>query len=179
VTIGICGTGKMGSAMAERLLDEGETLAVWNRTTSRAEPLVARGAERVASPAALVGGCDVVIVMLLDDAALAAAYEGDEGLLSTDLAGTLIVDMSTVRPDTSAGCAAKVVAAGGAFLECPVGGTVAPARSGKLLGMAGGSPADYERARPVLERLCRRVELVGDVGAGAAMKLAISPLRGM
>jgi 3-hydroxyisobutyrate dehydrogenase len=67
-----------------------------------------------------------------------------------------------------------VRAAGGAYVECPVGGTTGPARAGKLLGLAGAEAADLERARPVLDRLCRRVEHVGPVGAGAAMKLAVN-----
>ena len=112
--------------------------------------------------------------MLIDDAALAEVYQGAEGLLGAALAGKSIVEMSTVRPDTVVVLAKKVRDAGGAFLECPVGGTIAPARSGKLLGMAGGDPADFERARPVLEKLCRRVELMGGVGTGAAMKLAVN-----
>jgi len=174
VKIGICGTGKMGSAMAERLMEEGQSVTVWNRTEARAEPLRALGAGWSVSPAALASECDLVIVMLIDDAALEVAYGGEAGLLSGDLSGTLVVDMSTVRPDTAVGFAGRVRAAGGAFLECPVGGTVAPARTGKLLGMAGGEAADFERAREVLDRLCRRVEHVGGVGAGAAMKLAIN-----
>lgn len=174
MTVGICGTGKMGAAMAERLMDEGEPLAVWNRTRIRAQPLAERGATVADTPAALAARCDTIIVMLFDDDAVSAAYGGADGLLSADLGGRLVVDMSTVRPDTAKAMAEKVRAAGGAFVECPVGGTVAPARSGKLLGMAGGEAGDVARARPLLDKLCRRVEHVGDAGAGAAMKLAIN-----
>ncbi len=98
---------------------------------------------------------------------------GADGLLSA-ASGKLFVEMSTVRPDNQVALAAAVRAAGGAFVECPVGGTTGPARAGKLLGLVGGEAADLDRARPVLERLCRRVEHVGPVGAGAAMKLAIN-----
>lgn len=59
-------------------------------------------------------------------------------------------------------------------MECPVGGTIGPARSGQLLGLAGGETADVERARPVLEKLCRRIEQMGRIGAGASIKLAIN-----
>jgi 3-hydroxyisobutyrate dehydrogenase len=174
MTIGICGTGKMGSAIAERLMDEGETVTVWNRTRERAQALLERGAGLADSPAALAGECDAVIVMLLDDAALHAVYEGEGGLLAAAPAGRLIVEMSTVRPATVAALAQKVRATGASFVECPVGGTVAPARAGKLLGMAGGSAEDVARARSLLEKLCRRVEHVGAPGCGAAMKLAIN-----
>ena len=174
MTIGICGTGKMGSAMAQRLLEGGEALAVWNRTTSRAQPLIELGATLAASPAELAILCETVIVMLIDDAALHAVYDGEDGLLSGDLGNTLIIEMSTVLPKTTQELADKVRAAGGALVECPVGGTIMPALKGQLLGMIGGAADDAARARPVLEKLCRRADHVGPVGAGAAMKLAIN-----
>lgn len=174
MTIGICGTGKMGAAMAERLLDVGETLAVWNRTASRAQPLVDRGAALAANPTELAAACETVIVMLIDDAALHAVYESADGLLSGDLGNTLIIEMSTVLPKTTQELAAKVHTAGGAFVECPVGGTIMPALKGQLLGMIGGEADAVARARPVLAQLCRRAEHVGPAGAGATMKLAIN-----
>jgi len=82
--------------------------------------------------------------------------------------------MSTVRPETERALAAQLQARGAAMMDCPVGGTTGPAREGKLLGFVGGEAADLERARPVLEILCRRIEHVGPVGAGASLKLAIN-----
>ncbi|MGE0255350.1 MAG: NAD(P)-dependent oxidoreductase [Alphaproteobacteria bacterium] len=174
MAVGLCGTGKMGAAMAERLLDGGETLTVWNRTRGRTAPLAARGAAVADSPAAVARACDTIITMLIDDDALAAVYEGADGLLAAPPAGRLLVDMSTVRGATTERLAAKVRAAGGAFVACPVGGTVPPARNGQLIGMAGGEAADVARARPLLEKLCRRVDHVGPVAAAAAMKLALN-----
>ncbi len=174
MTIGICGTGKMGAAMAARLIEVGESVAVWNRTESRAQPLVDQGAELAASPAELIAACETVIVMLINDTAVQAVYQDANGLLSADLGNTLIIEMSTLLPKTTQELAETVRTAGGAFVECPVGGTVMPARQGQLLGMVGGAADDFTRARPVLEHLCRRVDLVGPVGAGAAMKLAIN-----
>ena len=172
--VGICGTGKMGSAIAERLMEEGREVSVWNRTAERAQPLLDQGAEFAGSPAALAAGCDTVISMVIDDDAVAAVYEGDGGLVSADLGGTLIIEMSTIRPETSERVAAGVREAGGRFVECPVGGSVQPARNGQLLGLAGGEAADVDAARPVLEQLCRRLDHVGPVGAGTAMKLAVN-----
>lgn len=82
--------------------------------------------------------------------------------------------MSTVRPETERALAAKVREKGAALIDCPVGGTVGPALSGKLFGFVGGETADVARAKPVLDQICRRVEHVGAVGAGASMKLAIN-----
>lgn len=172
--VGICGTGKMGSAIAERLMEDGHQVSVWNRTRERAQPLLDQGAEFADSPAALAASCDTVISIVIDDDAIAAVYEGAGGLLSATLDGTLIIDMSTIRPQTSERVAAGVREAGGRFVECPVGGSVTPARNGQLLGLVGGEAADVEAARPLLDQLCRRLDHVGPVGAGAAMKLAVN-----
>lgn len=172
--IGLCGAGRMGIAMGERLIEKKHTLAVWNRTARKAKPLVDAGATRVATPGALFGEAGLVIAITIDDKAAKAVYEGKDGILSADLKGKLVVEMSTLMPETNRRLEKLVRDKGGAFLECPVGGSVAPARQGNLLGMAGGTPAAWKRAKPVLEQLCRKVERVGPVGAGTTMKLAIN-----
>ena len=172
--IGLAGTGKMGSAIARRLLGCGHAVQVWNRTATRAQPLLDAGATAAATPRALLQGCEVVITMLTDEAALDGVYGGPEGLLAGPLGGKLLIDMSTVGPAKPLAVGACVVAAGGRFLECPVGGSVGPAAEGKLLGFVGGTADDLASARELLGQLCRRVEHVGSWGAGATMKLAIN-----
>jgi 3-hydroxyisobutyrate dehydrogenase len=117
---------------------------------------------------------EAVVTILTNRDAQTAVYEGPSGLLAGDARGKLFIDMSTVQPHEAAALAEKVRTKGGMFVECPVGGTVGPARQGKLLGVAGAANEDFERARPLLEQMCRRVELVGPVGAGASMKLALN-----
>jgi 3-hydroxyisobutyrate dehydrogenase len=112
--------------------------------------------------------------VLTDAAAIDATYHGSNGLLAGEVRGKLFIDMSTVRPETEKALAAEVGAIGAALIECPVGGTVGPAKEGKLFGFVGGETSDVERARPILDDLCRRVEHVGAVGAGASVKLAIN-----
>ena len=172
--IGLIGLGRMGSAVAERLMEVGHDLVVWNRTAGKAQPLADKGARVADSPAALASEVEALITMLTDAAAQDAVYRGPDGVLSADLSGRLVIEMSTVRPDDQVALAEAVRAAGGAYVECPVGGTTAPARTGKLIGLAAGDDADVARARPILDQLCRRVEHVGPVGAGASMKLAIN-----
>jgi 3-hydroxyisobutyrate dehydrogenase len=172
--IGIAGTGRMGAAMAARLLDEGFEVALWNRTPEKANDLVATGAVLCPTPRALVENVDVVITTLTDAAALEAVYSGENGLLSADLGSTLFIEMSTVRPQKQQALEGLVRAKGGVFVECPVGGTTKPAREGKLFGFVGGEVENVARAMPVLEKLCRRIEHVGPVGAGSSMKLAIN-----
>ena len=172
--IGVCGTGRMGSSIAQRLMSVGHEVGVWNRDSAKTKPLVDAGAKPFASPAEIAEGCEVVIVMLLNDAATEAVYRGPNGLLKAKLAGKLVIDMSTVRPDTMISVGTAVAKLGGAFVECPVGGSKVPAREGKLFGLVGGANADVARAMPLLEQLCRRIEHVGPLGAGATMKLAVN-----
>src|SRR6202048_783538 len=161
--IGVCGTGRMGSSIAQRLMSVGHEVGVWNRNSAKAKPLIDAGAKLFASPAELVGGCEVVIVMLLNDAATEAVYRGPNGILQAKLAGKLVIDMSTVRPDTMKSNGSSVLQQGAAFVECPVGGSTGPAKEGKLLGLVGGAKADVARAVPVLEQLCRRIEPLGEL----------------
>ncbi len=172
--IGVCGTGRMGSSIAQRLMSVGHEVGVWNCDSAKTKPLVDSGAKLFASPAELAEGCDVVIAMLLNDAATEAVYRGRNGLLKAKLAGKLVIDMSTVRPDTMISVGTAVAQLGAAFVECPVGGSKVPAREGKLFGLVGGANADVARAMPLLEQLCRRIEHVGPLGAGATMKLAVN-----
>ena len=172
--IGIAGLGRMGAAMAARLKEAGHTVMGWNRSAAKAKPLAAEGIAIAETPAALAARAEAVITILTDAAAIDAVYGGPAGLLSAPVDGKLFIEMSTVRPDTEVALAAKVRAKGAAFVECPVGGTVGPARQGKLIGLMGGEGADAARARTILEQLCRRLEHVGTVGAGATMKLAIN-----
>jgi len=172
--IGFAGTGRMGSAMVRRLIDSGHTLTVWNRSAEKLAPLAEAGAKIAATPKALAEGSEAIITMLSNAEAIERLFGGADGFLAGNVKGKLFIEMSTVRPETEVALDAKVKAAGAALVECPVGGTTGPAREGKLFGFAGGAEADVARALPVLQQLCRRVEHVGKVGAGASMKLAIN-----
>ena len=172
--IGVAGLGKMGSAIAQRLIEVGHDLTVWNRSLEKARPFANAGAKVAANPADVARNGQTVITILTDAAAIDAVYGGPAGLLAGDVTGKLFIEMSTVAPATETALAEKVRAKGAALVECPVGGTTGPARQGKLIGLMGGEPADIERARPILEQLCRRLEHCGPVGAGAVMKLTIN-----
>jgi 3-hydroxyisobutyrate dehydrogenase len=164
----------MGAAMVARLLDQGQRPVVWNRDPDKIKPLVAKGARAAPTPAAVAAQSDIVLSILLDEPAVRAVYEGKDGLFSGDIKGKLFVEMSTVAPTLPQELARTARAKGAGFLECPVGGTVGPAREGRLIGLAGGEAADFARAKPILDLLCRKVDHVGPNGAGSAMKLAIN-----
>jgi 3-hydroxyisobutyrate dehydrogenase len=172
--IGICGTGRMGTAMAERLIGEGHQVSVWNRSRERAQTARELGAQWADSPATMVGATDAIIVIVADEVAALDLYQRPDGFAAGDMGGQLVIEMSTVTPSAAGNLAQIVEGVGGSFVECPVSGTVQPAREGKLLGFAGGIAEAVARAGPVLNLLCRRHEHVGPVGAGAAMKLAVN-----
>jgi 3-hydroxyisobutyrate dehydrogenase len=174
MNIGIIGTGRMGAAIAGRLLASGFAVTVWNRTAAKAKPLAEAGATVATTAADLVRGCDIAISILTDAAAIDGAYAGRGGALEGAGAGKLFIEMSTVRPETEVALEKNVRGKAAAMVDCPVGGSVGPAKEGKLFGFVGGAADDVARARPVLEKICRRVEHVGPVGAGARMKLAIN-----
>jgi 3-hydroxyisobutyrate dehydrogenase len=170
--LGVAGIGKMGAAVAARLIEVGHDVTVWNRTPEKAKAVT--GASVVASPAELAQKSEAVLSILTDAPALDAVYNGRSGLLDGNVAGKLFIDMSTVLPATETALARAVRAKGAAFAECPVGGSTGPARQGKLIGLMGAEPADAARARPILEQLCRRLEHAGPVGSGAVLKFTIN-----
>lgn len=165
--VGIAGIGKMGAAIASRLAGVGHEMMVWNRSADKAR---ATGLKVAADPAELASQSEIIVSILADAAAVNEVYDR----MLPAAKGKLFIEMSTVRPEVFKDLAARVRKAGGAFVECPVGGTVGPAKEGKLFGFVGGADADVARARPLLGQMCRRVEHVGPAGAGASMKLAIN-----
>jgi 3-hydroxyisobutyrate dehydrogenase len=122
----------------------------------------------------LAESVDVVLTLLTNEAALDDVYSGPEGLLSGAVGRKIFIDMSTVKPSKPKEMALRVNAVGAVFLECPVGGSVGPAKEGKLLGFVGGDAADVEKVKPLLDQLCKRVEHVGAHGAGSTVKLAVN-----
>ena len=176
-TVAVLGTGRMGSAMAERLASQGVPIVVYNRSLDRARALAERiGASVAATPAEAADGADVVISMVADDAAVRAMYDGPDGVPAGIGQGAVAIDMSTVMPDTIRAIAPAVRMRGAGVLDAPVSGSVGSTLAGELTIMAGGEAADLERARPVLDRLAKRVFHMGELGTGAAMKLAVNTL---
>jgi 3-hydroxyisobutyrate dehydrogenase len=174
MNVGVAGLGNMGSAIAGRLIETGNAVTVWNRSAEKCRPLAGAGAAVAASATALAEAADTVITILTDAAAIDAVYGGPSGLLAGDIKEKLFIEMSTVPPQVGTALAEEVRAKGAAFVECPVGGTIVPARQGKLIGLMGAEEADAARAMPLLNQLCRRIEHCGPVGAGATMKLALN-----
>lgn len=173
------GLGYMGSRMAARLLDAGYPLTVWNRDAAKTGPLTARGAAAADSPRAAAQGADIVIAMLANDEAVQSVVLGSEGALAGARPGTLLIEMSTISPDTARAEAAEAAAQGVAMIDAPVAGSTPQAEEGSLIVFAGGGEAVFERCRPVLAAMSKAAHYMGPSGAGATMKLINNTLLGV
>ena len=175
--VGLVGTGRMGSAMARALARSGRSLVMANRSRAKCEMLAAEiGGRVVDTPAEVAAAADVTLTMLADDAAVSDVYGGSDGLLAGARRGSVLVDLSTVTPDTLRAFADRARDAGVGLLDAPVSGSTTTAESGKLMLMVGGEADDLERARPALEPLATSIFHLGGLGSGAAMKLAVNTI---
>lgn len=163
--------------MAARLVEAGFPLRVFNRTKSSMKSVF--GASPTSSPAEAVRGAEVIVTMVSDGEALASLLEGEEGVFAAIAAERrkprpVIVDMSTVGRSIAIHVSKRAEENGARFVDAPVSGSVGPAGRGELLALVGGSIRSVERARPVLESLCKRVIHAGRVGQGQALKTVLN-----
>ena len=170
--LGLVGLGRMGAAIAPRLVRGCSQLTVWNRSIEKCAALSAPGA-RVAQSPREVSVLDIILSILFDDEAVNQVFLGPNGLLSAPCAGRVFVEMSTIAPATTRKIASAVHDHSASLVDAAVSGTVAPARDGKLLVLAGGSAHDVERVQPVLSLFARRIAHLGPTGSGISMKLAM------
>jgi len=170
--IGIIGFGKMGAAIAVRLAECGHEVVAWSRDIQKVE--ISNIAVAASTPQQVIQKSDVIISILANDEATERAYFGEDGICSARLDGKIVIEMCTMLSERAKQLCQAVRGAGGAFLECPVGGTVKPARDGALVGMAAGDPTTFDKVKPILGELTRRLDFLGEVGNAAAMKLAIN-----
>jgi|AntRauTorcE11898_2_1112593.scaffolds.fasta_scaffold14260_2 3-hydroxyisobutyrate dehydrogenase/2-hydroxy-3-oxopropionate reductase len=177
-SVGFVGLGAMGAPMAWNLDDAGFDLVVYNRTTERERPFAEAGVSVADSPKHLTERVDVVCLIVSDGEAVGDVLERDLGILEGLDDETTVVQMSTIGRDETLAAAETVRAHGGRFLDCPVSGTVGPAREGTLVGLAGGDDAVINDVEPILEAMCEPVVRCGDVGQGTSMKLFINLLLG-
>ena len=171
LTAGVIGLGNMGTAIAERLLDAGYELRVFNRTRAKAEPLAARGAVVVETAGELAADVDVVLTSLPDDAAFEAVAAE---IVESAQPGTVLVDVSTVSPAASARVAAIADDASVAYLRAPVSGNPTVVRAGNLTFIVSGARETLERVEPVLLAIGPTIHHVGDGEQARVVKLAIN-----
>ncbi len=170
-TIGFIGLGIMGGPMAANLLAAGHTVLGYDTHPAAAERLVAAGGKSVDSIAAATAA-EVVVTMLPDSPQVEEVVLGPGGVLEHAEPGLLLIDMSTIRPDTSVTVAAAAAARGVRALDAPVSGGEKGAIDGVLSIMVGGDAEAFDAARPVFEVLGRTIVHVGPSGAGQTVKAA-------
>ncbi len=176
--IGWLGTGRMGTALAARLLDAGEQVTVWNRTRSKTEPLAARGAA-VAGALSELGGCEIVFIMVAGPGDLEEVVTGPGGLLAAPRRPEVIVDCSTVSAEVSARVRDAAERAGVAFLAAPVSGNPHVVAAGGACVVASGPAATFERVRAQLEQIAKVAVHAGDGEQARLVKLCTNLYLGM
>ena len=170
--IGFIGLGIMGRGMVDNLMKAGFQLCVWNRTASRMDPFVQRGASPASSPRAVAEDSDIIITCVSDTPDVEAVILGDEGVIHGASAGDLVIDMSTINPVNTVEMAARLNAQGVAMLDAPISGGSEGAANGTLSIMIGGSDADVARAMPCFDAMGSTITHVGESGAGQTVKLS-------
>jgi 3-hydroxyisobutyrate dehydrogenase len=169
--VAFIGLGRMGHGMAGRYLDNGFALAVWNRSRSKAEDLIARGARWANSPADAADGADAVVTMVADDEASRAVWLGADGAARTARPGALAIECSTVSYGHALQLSKELRGPGLIYIDSPVTGLPDAAAAGKLTLLVGAEPADLEKARPYLVPLSTMIRHFGGVGSGTVYKL--------
>jgi 3-hydroxyisobutyrate dehydrogenase-like beta-hydroxyacid dehydrogenase len=173
-TVAVVGTGRMGGAMVGTLRRSGFDVLAFNRTAAKAEAVAAAtGATVAGSAAEAAAGAGVVITSLSDDT-VKDAYHGPRGVAAGLRPGTVVLESTTVDPRTVRALRPLVEERGASLLDTPVSGSVMLVERGELMVMVGGDAAALERARPVLDALAAKVIHVGELGAGATMKLVVN-----
>jgi 3-hydroxyisobutyrate dehydrogenase len=171
LTVGLIGLGNMGTAFAERLLDGGYDLLVYNRTAAKADQLAARGAAVADTAEELAERVDIVLTSLPNDEALESVAEEVVGAMRPD---GVLVDLSTVSPGASARVAALADEASVAYLRAPVSGNPTVVRSGNLSFIVSGPREALDRVEPVLKTIGPTVHYVGDAEQARIVKLALN-----
>lgn len=174
--VALIGTGLMGCPMAERLLETGHELLVYNRTRDKTRQLEDQGATVTATPHEAIAGTELTLLMLSDAAAIRETLEPHGRF--PDLEGRTLCQMGTIAPRESIALLEDIRRVGGEYFEAPVLGSRPQARTGKLIVMVGATESQYNRWLDLLEIIGEGPQLIGKVGQAAALKLAFNQLIG-
>ena len=171
---GLIGTGLMGFPMATQLLNAGLTLTVFNRSCEKATPLATQGATVAASPEEVLTTADCIVLMLTNAAAIRDTVLSEAARSHLD--NRTIIQMGTIAPSESRELAAVIQAAGGAYIEAPVLGSIPQVKDGSLIVMVGATEQQFTDWRSLLQIFGPEPTLVGPVGTAMALKLAMNQL---
>jgi 3-hydroxyisobutyrate dehydrogenase-like beta-hydroxyacid dehydrogenase len=178
-TLGFVGVGYMGRPIAQRLLESGFKLIAYDRERSQAERLLAFGGKVAETVAEVSAGCGVVLLCLPSDEAVSSTYDGPDGVFANSHSGLLVIDMSTVYPETSQDLARRGSERGVNVLDVTISGSTPAAEKGLLTLFGGGDKACFDAAESIFRVIGRRHFHLGPSGAGATMKLVVNTLLGI
>ena len=178
-SIGFIGMGHMGSHMAQRLLDAGYQVTVYDRTKEKTQELEQRGAQVAHTPKELAANCQVVMACVTNDEAQHDVMFGPEGALAGVHAGSMMIDLSTVSPDASRRLFQAAKEQGITVIDAAVSGSVPQVDQGSLVIFVGGEHKTYQECKPILDVLGQNSFYMGASGMGTTMKLVVNTLLGL
>jgi 3-hydroxyisobutyrate dehydrogenase-like beta-hydroxyacid dehydrogenase len=179
VTLGFIGLGNMGSRIAQRLLDHGYSLVAYDRDTAKAEAVAAKRGFAAKNILELAGTADVILSCLTNDEAVQSVYAGPAGVLAKARPGTVVLEMSTISPESSRELHRLGSESGIEVLDVAISGSTPAAEQGILTLLAGGNQDLFGAAEPIFQAIARQYFLLGGPGAGTAMKLVVNTLLGV
>ena len=172
--IGFIGLGDMGQGIVPRLLSAGHHVTGWNRTASKADPLLDLGMSWSDSPREVAAASEAVFSIVTDAAAVQAVALGDDGVISGLTLDSVYLDMSMIDPNVSRAVAEEFAVNGLTMLDAPLSGSPITLEQGRASTMVGGDFAAFERVQPVLLDIGSKVSFIGESGQAAQMKIAIN-----
>jgi 3-hydroxyisobutyrate dehydrogenase-like beta-hydroxyacid dehydrogenase len=179
VKLGFIGLGNMGSLMARRLLDRGYPLIAYDRNIAKAEAVAAEQGFIAKSILELARTADVILSCLTNDEAVHSVYTGTEGVFAGARAGTIVLEMSTIAPESSRELHRLGARRGIEVMDVAISGSTPAAEQGIVTLLAGGNQELFLAAKPIFEVLAKQYFLVGGPGSGTAMKLVVNTLLGV
>jgi 3-hydroxyisobutyrate dehydrogenase-like beta-hydroxyacid dehydrogenase len=177
--VGFIGLGNMGSRIAQRLLDHGYQLWVFDMDPAKSAAVAAHGAVVAKSIRELASKVDVIVSCLTNDEAVRSVYTGPEGVFAGARAGTAVLEMSTISPDSSREIHRLGSKGGVEVLDVAISGSTPAAEQGLLTLLVGGNQELFRAAEPIFQAIAKRYFLLGGAGSGTAMKLVVNTLLGV
>jgi 3-hydroxyisobutyrate dehydrogenase-like beta-hydroxyacid dehydrogenase len=179
VTLGFIGLGNMGRRIAQRLLDHGYQLFVYDRDISKANPLATQGAVVAKNILELARSADVILSCVTNDEAVRAVHKGAEGVFAGARSGTVVLEMSTISPETSRELQTTGTEFGVEVLDVAISGSTPAAEAGILTLLIGGDRELFRAAEPIFQAVAKQYFFLGGSGSGTAMKLVVNTLLGV
>jgi 3-hydroxyisobutyrate dehydrogenase-like beta-hydroxyacid dehydrogenase len=177
--LGFIGLGNMGSRIAKRLLEHGYTLNVYDLDGAKAQAIAAQGGVVAKNVMELAGAADVLLTCLTNDEAVESVFSGPEGIFAGARPGTIVLEMSTIAPETSRELHTIGARSGVEVMDVAISGSTLAAEDGALTLLVGGNRELFRAAKPIFQTVAKQFHLLGGPGSGTTMKLVVNTLLGV